>query len=86
LFNDLNPSASGRVSWQQLSDRMVVTWEAVADYGTGNPDTMQVEMYFDGRIQLAWLAVASQDAIVGLSNGLGLPGGFTETDLSAGGL
>jgi len=45
-----------------------------------------VEMYFDGRIQLAWLGVATQDALVGLSNGLGLPGGFTETDLSAGGL
>ncbi len=86
LFDDLNPSASGQVSWRQLSDRVVVTWEAVADYGTGDPNTMQVEMYFDGRIQLAWLGVATPDAIVGLSDGLGLPGGFTETDLSAGGL
>ena len=86
LFDDLNPSASGQVSWRQLSDRVVVTWEAVAEYGTGNPDTMQVEMYFDGRIQLAWLGVTTPDAIVGLSNGLGLPGRFTETDFSAGGL
>ena len=36
--------------------------------------------------QLAWLGVTTPDAIVGLSDGLGLPGGFTETDLSAGGL
>ena len=80
LFDDLNPSVSGQVSWLQLSDRAVVTWEAVAEIGTGSPNTIQVEMYFDGRIQLAWLGVASQDGIVGLSNGLGLPSGFVETD------
>jgi hypothetical protein len=38
---------------------------------------MQVEMYFDGRIQLAWLA-AALDGIVGLLNGLGVPDGFAK--------
>lgn len=85
LFDDLSPSEDTTVSWRQLSDRVVVTWEAMTEYGTGS-NTLQVEMYFDGRIQLAWLGVTTPDAIVGLSDGLGLPGGFTETDLSAGGL
>ena len=31
LFDDLNPSLSGQVSWQQLPDRVVVTWEAVPE-------------------------------------------------------
>jgi len=85
LFRDLNPSWGGQVSWQQLSDRVVVTWEAVPEYGTGAPCTMQAELYFDGRIQLAYLAVTSAHGIVGLSNGLGVPAGFAETDLSSGG-
>jgi hypothetical protein len=83
LFNDLNPQREGSsVSWKQLADRVVVSWNQVSDYATGNPDTMEVELYFDGRIRLAWLAVGSRDGIVGLSNGQGVPTGFSETDFS----
>ena len=83
LFKDLDPSMGGLVSWKQASDRVVVTWQEVPEFGESNSNTFQVEMYFDGRIQLAWLAVAAKEGIVGLSNGLGLPADFQETDLSA---
>jgi len=83
LFNDFDPSAGGIVTWQQLTDRAVVTWQDVPELGHGNSSTFQVEMYFDGRIQLAWLGVESQEGLVGLSQGLGLPGDFQETNLSA---
>ncbi len=86
LFDDLNPSAGGQIGWQELSDRVVVTWDQVTDYGTVGPCTLQAAMYFDGRIELAWLSVASPDGIVGLSNGLGLPTGFAQTDFSSGGV
>ncbi len=82
LFNDLNPSGDGLVSWKQLSDRVVVTWENVHKYGESNSNTFQVEMYFDGKIQLSWLGIAVENAIVGLSDGLGVPQDFQETDLS----
>ncbi|MGD8786101.1 MAG: hypothetical protein PVJ60_01650, partial [Phycisphaerales bacterium] len=82
LFNDLNPSAGGQVSWKQLTDRAVVTWENVSEYGGNNSNTFQIEMYFDGRIQISWLEVESVSSLVGLSDGLGVPGDFTETDLS----
>ena len=82
LFDDLNPSGGGLVSWKQLVDRVVVTWENVPEYGSNNPNTFQVEMYFDGRIQLSWLAIAVEDGISGLSEGLGVPPDFQETDLS----
>ena len=82
LFVDLNPSASGQVSWKQLSDRVAVTWENVQQYGATNPNTFQIEMYLDGRIQISWLAVAAQKCIVGLSDGLGVPEDFEETDFS----
>jgi Ca2+-binding EF-hand superfamily protein len=82
LFVDLNPSASGQVSWKQLSDRVAVTWQNVPQYGTTNSNTFQIEMYLDGRIQIAWLAVAAPKGIVGLSDGLGVPEDFEETDFS----
>ena len=84
LFTDLNPSAAGVVSWKQLADRVAVTWQGVPGYGTTNSNTFQVEMYYNGRIRLAWLAVAARTGIVGLSEGLGLPADFDETDFSQG--
>jgi len=82
LFNDLNPSGDGLVSWKQLEDRVAVTWENVHKYGESNSNTFQIEMFFDGKIQLSWLEIAVENAIVGLSDGLGLPQDFQETDLS----
>ncbi len=82
LFEDLNPSSGGMVSWKELTDRVVVTWENVPEYGSGNSNTFQIEMFFDGRIQLSWLTVEAVNGIVGLSNGLGVPGEFEETDIS----
>ena len=82
LFDDLNPSGGGQVGWKQLADRVVVTWENVPEYGSSNSNTFQIEMYFDGRIQLSWLGIEAEDGIVGLSDGLGMPPEFEETDFS----
>jgi len=83
LFDDLDPSAGGVVSWKQLADRAVVTWRNVPEYQTSNQNTFQVELYFDGRVRTSWLAIAATDGIAGLSDGLGLQGDFFELDLSA---
>jgi len=82
LFEDLNPSGGGLVSWKQLADRVVVTWENVPEYGSINSNTFQIEMYFDGRIQLSWLNIEAVNGIVGLSEGFGVPEDFEETDIS----
>jgi hypothetical protein len=82
LFDDLNPSGGGTVSWKQLVDRVVVTWENVPEYGSNNSNTFQIEMYFDGRITLSWLGIGAENGIVGLSDGLGVPEDFEETDFS----
>ncbi len=82
LFEDLNPSSGGVVSWKEFVDRAVVTWEDVPEYGSGNSNTFQIEMFFDGRIQLSWLTIEAVNGIVGLSDGDGLPGDFEETDIS----
>lgn len=83
LFDDLNPSLGGTVSWKQLSDRAVVSWVGISEYGTSNSNTFQIELFFDGRIAISHLDIDVADAIVGLSAGDGLSPDFFASDLSA---
>jgi subtilisin family serine protease len=83
LFDDFNPLSGGTISWKQLADRAVVTWQNLPEYGTTNSNTFQVEMRFDGTIVISYLAMAPVDGLAGLSEGNGEPPGFFESDLSA---
>jgi len=86
LFDDLNLTSQGTCTWKELSDRFVVTWENVPEWtqsGTGPGNTFQIEMFFDGRIRLSYLAIPNLDGIVGLSPGGGVSPDYTDTDLSA---
>ncbi len=81
-FDDYNPAAGGSVTWKRLSDRIAVTWNGVVEYGTSNPNWFQMELFYDGRIRVTYLAMSSTDGVAGLSEGLGLPVPFLESDLS----
>lgn len=83
LFDDLNPGNGGLVSWRQLSDRVAVTFQNVPQYTTTDSNNFQIEMYFDGTIAVTHLQVAATDGLVGLSEGLGIPLDFIDSDLSA---
>ncbi|MCK4342664.1 MAG: thrombospondin type 3 repeat-containing protein [Phycisphaerae bacterium] len=83
LFDDLSPNVDGTVSYEELADRVAVTWENVPEYNTTNQNTFQIEMYYDGQITISYLNLDALDGLVGLSEGLGEPFGFEETDLSA---
>lgn len=83
LFDDLNPSSGGTVSWKQLSDRAVVSYVGVREYNTTNSNTFQIELFFDGRIAISYLGIAVQDAIVGLSAGEGLSPDFLPSILDS---
>ena len=82
LLDDLNPGSGGTVSWRQLADRVVVTYQAVPEYGTANSNNFQTEMYFDGRIRITCLGIADTGGLIGLSKGTGTPAGFIESDFS----
>jgi subtilisin family serine protease len=82
LFDDLNPSSGGKVSWRQLTDRIAVTYENVSQFGSSDQSSFQVEMFFDGEIHLTHLGIDISDGLVGLSAGLGVPPDFVESDLS----
>ncbi len=83
LFDDLNPSSGGTVSWKQEDDRAVVTYLNVVEYGTSNPNTFQIEMYFNGDIRVSYLSISASDGLAGLSEGEGLDPDYYASDLSA---
>lgn len=83
LFDDLNPSAGGTVTWRQLADRVAVTFQNVPQYSTTNSNNFQIEMFFDGRVRITCLALADTGGLIGLSRGIGTPADFVESDFSA---
>ncbi len=84
LFRDLNPALGGTISWKQLADRFVATWQNVPTFGQPTTaNNLQVEMYFDRRIQISWRTLSATDGISGLSRGQGVPPDFFESDLSS---
>ncbi|MCD4750598.1 MAG: hypothetical protein K8R59_14605 [Thermoanaerobaculales bacterium] len=87
LFDDLEPRDGGTISYKQLGDRMVVTFEGVPEYSYDNPNPnlpniFQIEIHFDGTIVLSYLDIAAADGLAGLSEGVGQDLEFVESDLS----
>ena len=80
LFDDLNPTNTGSVWWKQTGDRVAVTWEGVPEFSQIGSNSFQVELFFDGKIRLTYLAVSATDGLIGLSKGGGIPGDFVESD------
>jgi uncharacterized repeat protein (TIGR01451 family) len=79
----LHPNENGgMVLWQQLSNRVAITFDRVIEYATVNTNSFQIELFYDGRIRLTHLQCASTTGLVGLSAGNGVPGDFQESDLS----
>lgn len=84
LYDDFHPGqGSASVRYQQFADRFVVTYQNLSEYNAANVNNFQAELYFDGTIAITYLDVAATDGIAGLSQGLGLPPDFIESDLSA---
>ena len=81
-FDDYNPAAGGQVLLHRLADRVAITWNAVFEFGTSNPNSFQLELFHDGRIRVTYLGMTSTDGVAGLSRGTGVPVPFLESDLS----
>jgi hypothetical protein len=65
----------------QLPGRFVVTWNQVPEYALGGSNTAQLALFADGRIQMGYNGVTSDDAVVGIAPADGGPA--REVDLSA---
>jgi len=83
VFDDLNPSNGGTIRFAELLSKAVVTFYDVPEYSNTGSNTFQCEFFFDGVIRCSWLGIDSNDNIVGLSEGSGVPGDFEQSDLVA---
>ena len=82
LFRDLNPEDGGTISWLELSNRLVVTYQGVPEYVDFNSNNFQFECFFDGRIRITYLQMDASYGLAGLSAGTGGPAGFEQSNLS----
>ena len=85
FFADLDPSASGSVHTNVFADRIVITWNAVPEFGAApasNSNTFQVVLRANGVIDIAYGDVDAQFAVVGVAEGND-EGPIHEIDLSS---
>lgn len=88
LYGDLNPRSGGVVWARFLDDRMAVTFENVPAYedstqpGLSYTNTVQCELFYGGQIRFTYLDLSIKRAVVGISDGNGLP--LNVDDLFAG--
>ena len=86
LFVDLDPNSGGTVSSKQFDDRVAITFENIPEYSMDpsdlNSNSFQIELFFNGVITITYLGVDAENAVVGLSQGLGIPDNFVESNLS----
>ena len=88
---DLDPSSGGQVLLGTgPGGSTAVTWLDVPMYsgaGASSSDSVSVQLVLhpDGAFEAIWLEVPVVTAIVGPSDGLGIPANFAQTDLSAAG-
>lgn len=82
LFDSLNPGVE-KATWKQLDDRVAVTFDNVPETTKSGLNSFQIEMFFNGTIQITWLNISSEGGLAGLSAGNGLPDDFEESNLSS---
>ena len=83
VFDDLDPSAGGSISYRSVGDDFAVTYQNVPEYNSSNSNSFQIVLRSIGEIELVYLGIDSGDSIVGLSDGFGVPDGFIPSDLSS---
>lgn len=82
FFRDIVTNSTSRISYEQLSDRFVATWERVLPFGFNQTNNFQIELFFDGMLRISFLDMATSTGITGLSDGEGFPVDLVQADFS----
>ncbi|MBK5295455.1 MAG: hypothetical protein JJE04_27730 [Acidobacteriia bacterium] len=73
FFRDLNPEpTNGGVRVSSLGASVVVSWVNVPEYvpfGSGPPNSFQIRLYSDGKIEIAFQGIASSSGVTGIAPG-----------------
>jgi hypothetical protein len=73
-WHDFNPSAGGRVRFEQVGTIAYVTWESVVDFAGALPSTWQLQFNLtSGNVTFAWntLVTNGSETLVGFASGSG---------------
>ena len=83
LFADLAPSVGGDLWARGLDDRSVFTYELIPEHpnalssddlkASKGGSTVQVELFCDGHVRITYQEISVKNAVVGLSDGNGVP-------------
>jgi hypothetical protein len=87
LWQDWNPGAGGTVSLTTLSDRTIITWNAVPLSGFSLTASFQAALFADGKIQISYASVPATPPggyLVGISPGSSFYTISTTVDFSRG--
>jgi len=82
LLQDLNVEAGGSINASVRTDRVVVTWMAVPEFGTTNLNTFQVTLHATGQIEFAYNSLGTTFAVIGVAKG-NSEGPINEIDYTA---
>lgn len=84
FFTDVAQDAQTKISWKTIGSRLIITYRGVVL--KPNPSArfdFQVELYSSGGVVISFLDLPIIQALTGLSEGNGIPAGFTQSDLSS---
>ncbi|PYS40659.1 MAG: hypothetical protein DMG14_09855 [Acidobacteria bacterium] len=70
-FDDFLPSSTGRVTLEKLTDRVIIDWLSISEYGFRARSTFQVVLQSTGVIQFNYQTMNITSAVVALSAGKG---------------
>ncbi len=82
LWDDLDPRVGApTLAWVEHDDAIAVYWRAVSQYGATDESWAELVAFDDGRVLLAWGALAVTDGLAGFSCATATT--YGETDLGA---
>ncbi|MEW6609071.1 MAG: hypothetical protein AB1414_16780 [bacterium] len=55
----MNPNAGGKITYKDLGDKFVVSWQDVPLYGRSEKETFQVILHYNSRIVLQYKKLVS---------------------------
>lgn len=71
IWDDLDPGYDGSVHFNDLGNRVVITWLNVPEYNDSNSNTFQLQINHQGKVLFTYQNIDTDDAIVGISTGNG---------------
>jgi hypothetical protein len=70
FFADLNPETSpGSIHYNQLGDRLLITWNRIREYGRVREGSFQIALFPDGSFELTYGSANVSQGIVGWTGG-----------------